>query len=158
MTTLVSLSWKGIMKNQEIGFAFDCDASPMIPRCLTLKRHIHGGRIIWHRGQPFSLHRSELQREDLMDGYDLLREAINLPLMNACGLSFFSTHQYLIPDGVRSMCLCFWGTIFLDVHEFEYVPCLYRGKGRWYRGVRRLDDLFGEEDVAVLYPQAQSTS
>ena len=137
-------------------FLIDCQVTPHVPEGVILKRHRRAEPVIWLRDQPLHLYLSDAQKQELLCGHSLRHEVRQLFSMNACGWMFFSTHQSLIPAGVREMCLYFWGTIFIDVYEHEHVPCLYREKNRWHRGTRRLDDLFGEEDVAVLYPQLRA--
>jgi hypothetical protein len=136
-------------------FLINCHATPHVPEGMTIKKHILAEPVIWLRDQPFHLYLSDGQKHNLLCGHKLRREVRQLSSMNACGWMFFSTHQHLIPAGIREMCLYFWGTIFLDACGREHVPCLYR-ENRWHRGTRQLDDLFGEEDVAVLYPQLQA--
>lgn len=138
-------------------FLINCRVTPHVPEGMTIKKHILAEPVIWLRDQPLHLYQSEEQNlRLLMGGHKLRREVRQLSSMNACGWMFFSTHQYLIPVGVRGMRLFFWGTIFLDDCGRGHVPCLYWERGRWHRGTYQIGDLFGEEDVAVLYPQLKA--
>lgn len=122
---------------QEI--VINCDATPYLPSGWKVVKHQKGGMWEWDSTRV-GLYLSNGQKNNgAVTGYNLFKELVNKPCLNANVLDWLLAHQGEIPVEWRGSAVFFWGTVYRNQDGKCVVPYIYWDSGRWLWGDRQFD-------------------
>ena len=141
----------------------DCDAPPLLPDDVSIKKHTRRGQIKWDPSQ-FDLHLSPNQQGgQLIHGLKLQKELEALITMNGTLADYLLEHPQLIPEEWKRdesgniRYIFFWSTIFRQGGGGPCVRYLYffedanGGRGAWTGGFMSLGHNFGLTSPALVH-------
>ncbi len=119
-------------------YTFDCTASPFTPPGMEIVMH-SGGKFEWdpHKIKLYTPQHS--QGDNLVSGYDFLRELAGKKTLNGTALEYLLSSPFLIPREWRGRQILFLGTIYKDRAQTYYSSTLFHDGGRWIASSLQLD-------------------
>lgn len=119
-------------------YVFDCNALPFTPPGMEIVMH-NGEQFEWN-SQKVRLHSLQHgQRDELVSGYDFLRELAGQKTLNGTALEYLISSPFLIPWKWRGQQILFLGTIYGDRAQAYYSGALFHDGTRWTGSIHRLD-------------------